>query len=79
MLLAKRIEQSHLCNSQLVKYFNNKQRGNKVRLDICARRFCEAGQIAKIFNPNTIRYIKLEFSKTYRINEKEKKKLTMKA
>ena len=53
-------------------------RGNEVRLDICARGFWEAGQTAcfgvRVFNPNATRYAKLELSKSYEINEKEKKK-----
>ena len=50
-----------------------------MRLDlICVWVFWEAGQEAlfdvRVFNPNTTRYTKLELSKSYEINEKEKKK-----
>ena len=52
--------------------------GNEVRLDISARRFWQAGQMAfldvRVFNPNTKRYANIELSKAYEINEKEKKK-----
>ena len=51
--------------------------GNEVRLDVCARGFWQAGQIAffdvMVFNPNARRYAKQELSKTYELNEKEKK------
>ena len=53
--------------------------GNEARLDICARSFWEAGQIAffdvRVFNPTAKRYANQEISKSYDINEKEKKKL----
>ena len=58
---------------------NHTVRGNEVRLDKCARGLWEAGQAAffdvSIFNPNAARYAKLELSKSYEINEKEKKKV----
>ena len=51
---------------------------NEARLDICARGFWTAGQMAffdvRVFNPNARRYAKLEIAKTYEVNEKEKKK-----
>ena len=51
---------------------------NEVRLDICARGFWGADQAAffdvSFFNPNATRYAKLALSKSYEINEKEKKK-----
>ena len=36
--------------------------GNKVRLDVCARGFCQAGQMTffEVFNPNARRYAKQE-------------------
>ena len=53
--------------------------GNKVRLHVCARGFWQAGQMAffdvRVFNLNAKRYAKPELSKTYQINEKEKKRL----
>ena len=53
--------------------------GNEVRLDVCARGFWQAGQMAffdvRVFNPNARRYAKQELSKTYQITEKEKKRL----
>lgn len=53
--------------------------GNEVRLDVCARGFWQAGQMAffdvRVFNPNAKRYAKQELSKTYQTNEKEKKRL----
>ena len=53
--------------------------GNKVRLDVCFRGFWQAGQMAffdvRVFNPNARRYAKQELSKTYQLNEKEKKRL----
>ena len=53
--------------------------GNKVRLDVCARGFWQAGQMTffdvRVFNPNARRYAKQELSKTYQLNEKEKKRL----
>ena len=49
--------------------------GYEVRLDVCARGFWQAGQIApfdvRVFNPNARRYAKRELSKTYQLNEKE--------
>ena len=48
--------------------------GNEVRLDVCAHGFWQAGQMA-FLNPNTRRYAKQELSKTYQLNEKEKKRL----
>ena len=57
---------------------NHTVRGNELRLYICARGFWEAGQATffdiRVFNPNATRYAKLELSKSYEINEKEKKK-----
>ena len=51
---------------------------NEVRLDISARGFWQAGQMAfldvRVFNPNAKRYANIELSKAYEINEKEKKK-----
>ena len=51
---------------------------SEVRLDVCAREFCQVGQMAffdvRVFNPNARRYAKQEPSKTYQINEKEKKR-----
>ena len=53
--------------------------GNEVRLDVCARGFWQAGQMAffdvRVFNPNARRYAEQELSKTYQLNEKEKKQL----
>ena len=53
--------------------------GNEARLDICARGFSEAGQMAffdvRVFNPTAKRYVNQEISKTYEVNEREKKKL----
>ena len=53
--------------------------GNEVRLDVCARGFWQTGQMAffdvRVFNPNARRYAKQELSKTYQLNEKEKKRL----
>ena len=53
--------------------------GNKVRLDICARGFWQTGQMAffdaRVFNPNAKRYVNQDISKTYELNEKEKKRL----
>ena len=52
--------------------------GNEVILDISARGFWQGGQMAfldaRVFNPNAKRYANIELSKTYEINEKEKKK-----
>ena len=49
--------------------------GNEVRLDICARGFWQAGQMAlfdeRVFNPNAKRYANQDISKTYEFNEKE--------
>ena len=51
--------------------------GNEVRLDISARGFWQAGQMAFLhvrgFNPNVKRYANIELSKAYEINKKEKK------
>ena len=51
--------------------------GNELRLDVCARGIWQAGQIAffdvRVFNPNARRYAKQELSKTYQLNQKEKK------
>ena len=48
-----------------------------MRLDVCARGFWQTGQMAffdvRVFNPNARRYAKQELSKTYQLNEKEKK------
>ena len=53
--------------------------GNEARLDICARGFWQAGQMAffdvRVFNPTAKRYVNQEISKTYEVNEIEKKKL----
>ena len=53
-------------------------RGNEVKPEIYARGFWEAGQISffdvRVFNLNFTRYVKLEPSKSYKINEKEKKR-----
>ena len=53
--------------------------GNEVRLDVCARGFWRASQMAffdvRVFNPNARRYAKQELSKTCKLNEKEKKRL----
>ena len=53
--------------------------GNEARLDICARDFWQAGQMAffdvRVFNPTAKRYVNQEFSETYEVNEREKKKL----
>ena len=53
--------------------------GNEVRLDVCAHGFWQVVQMAffdvRVFNPNARRYIKQELSKTYQLNEKEKKRL----
>ena len=53
--------------------------GNEARLDICARGFWQAGQMAffdvRVFNPTSKRYVNQEISKTYEVNEIEKKKL----
>ena len=47
--------------------------------DVCACGFWQAGQMAffdaRVFNSNARRYTKQEFSKTYQLNEKEKKRL----
>ena len=49
------------------------------RLDICARGLWQAGQMAffdvRVFNPTAKRYMNQEISKTYEVNEREKKKL----
>ena len=48
-----------------------------MRLDVCARGIWQAGQIAffdaSVINPNARRYAKQELSKTYQLNQKEKK------
>ena len=53
--------------------------GNEARLDICARGFWQAGQMAfsdvRVFNPTAKRYVNQVISKTYGVNKKEKKKL----
>ena len=53
--------------------------GNEVRLDACARGLWQARQMAffdvRVFNLNSRRYAKQELSKTYQLNEKEKKRL----
>ena len=53
--------------------------GNEVRLDVCARGFWQGSQMAffdvRVFNPSARRYAKQELSKTYKLNEKEKKRL----
>ena len=53
--------------------------GNEVRLDVGARGFWQADQMAffdvRVFNPNARRYAEQELSKTYQLNEKEKKQL----
>ena len=50
-----------------------------MRLDVCARGFSQASQMAffdvRVFNPNARRYAKQELLKTYQLNEKEKKRL----
>ena len=57
---------------------NHTARGNEVRFDMCRQGFWKAGQAAffdmRVFNPNATRYAKLKLSKSYQINEKEKKK-----
>ena len=53
--------------------------GNELRLDVCARGFWQADQMAffdvRVFCANARRYAKQELSKTYQLNEKEKKHL----
>ena len=53
--------------------------GNKVRLDVYACGFWQVVQMTfldvRVFNPNVRRYAKQELSKTYQLNEKEKKHL----
>ena len=53
--------------------------GNEVKLDICARAFWQAGQMAffdvRVFNPTAKWYVIQEIPKTYEVNEREKKKL----
>ena len=53
--------------------------GNEARLDICARDFWQAGQMAffnvRVFNPTPQRYVNQEISKTYEVNKRENKKL----
>ena len=52
---------------------------NEMRLEVCARGFCQAGQMkffdVGVFNPHARRYTKQELSKTYQFNEKEKNRL----
>ena len=49
--------------------------GNEVRLDVCARGFWQAGQMAffdvRVFSPNARRYAKQELSKTYQWKREE--------
>jgi hypothetical protein len=51
---------------------------DEARADVCARGFWTTGQMAffdvRVFNPIAKRYSNQELSKTYEINEKEKKK-----
>ena len=51
----------------------------EARLDIRAEGFWQAGQLAffdvRAFNPTAKRYVNQEISKTYEVNEREKKKL----
>ena len=60
--------------------FNEKTSNLKdeARVDICARGFWTTGQMAffdvRVFNPNAKRYINHELTKSYEMNEKEKKK-----
>ena len=53
--------------------------GNEVRLDVCACGFWQAGQMAffdvRVFNPKVRRCAKQKLSKTYQLNEKEKRRL----
>ena len=53
-------------------------KSEEARSDICARGFWTTGQMAffdvRVFNPNAKRYVSQEPSKTYELNEKEKKK-----
>ena len=53
--------------------------GDEARLDIPARGFWQAGQLAflnaRVFNPNAKRYAKMELTKAYEYNEKENKRL----
>ena len=53
-------------------------KADEARGDICARGFWTTGQMAffdvRVFNPNARRYVNLEISKSYVLNEKEKKK-----
>ena len=50
----------------------------EARCDISARSFWQAGQIAfldvRVFNPMASRYLHLESSKRYEVNEREKKR-----
>ena len=45
-----------------------------VRLDVCARGFLQAGQVAffdlRVFNTNARRFVKQELSNAYKTNEK---------
>ena len=58
------------------EYLESSTAAGNVTLDICARRFWQAGQMAfldvRVFNPNAKRYAKKELSKVCEINEKEK-------
>ena len=53
-------------------------KADEARVDVCARGFWATGQMAffdvRVFNPTARRYINQKLSKTYEINEKEKKK-----
>ena len=53
--------------------------GDEVRLDICVRRFWQTDQMAffnvRVFNANAKRYANQDISRTYELNEKEKKRL----
>ena len=52
--------------------------GSEMKLDVCARGFWQAGQLAffavRVFNFNARRYAKQELLKAYQLNEKEKKR-----
>ena len=52
--------------------------GNEARLDVCARGFWQAGQIAlfdvRVFNPIAKRFANQNLQKAYETNEKEKKR-----
>ena len=53
--------------------------GTEARLDKCARGFWQAGPTAffnvRVFNPTAKWYVNQKISKTYEVNEREKKKL----